>query len=375
MTVFDVPLETLRQRQSMKWTRFPADVLPLWVAEADCHPSPAVRAALARAVEIGDFGYHGAPSLQPAWRRYAADAWGLELAADQVETCGDVMGGITSVIRHLTPAGAAIASTTPVYAPFRSAGGLDGRRLVTVDMTPAGRLDLPALADLFARDRPAAFLLCHPYNPHGTIATPAELAELAALANRYGVTVVADEIHALVVDPAAGFTPYVAVPGADTAFTVASASKGFSLAGLRAGLIIAGRRRVDDLKRLPYEDKAGVTGHLGMLAQTAALDHDRAWLADLNAEVAANKRLLAGLLAPLGLAYEPSPATYLAWVDCSPLGLADPTAHCLRHGRVAFSPGTDFDARAKQWTRINVATSPAILAEAVRRLEAALAAG
>ncbi|MDR1449362.1 MAG: aminotransferase class I/II-fold pyridoxal phosphate-dependent enzyme [Propionibacteriaceae bacterium] len=374
MTVFDVPLSQLRQRQSMKWTRYPPDVLPLWVAELDAYLSPGVKAALTRAVEIGDFGYHGAPILEAAWRRYAADTWGLSLAPEQVTGCGDVMSGMAAIVQHLTPAGSAIATTTPIYRPFRPAGRVGGRRLVTCAMTPAGRLDLPGLAALFERERPAAFLLCNPYNPYGSIASPAELAELAALAAAFDVTVVADEIHALVTDPAASFTPYLAVPGAETGFALASASKGFGLAGLKAGLIIAGSKRTGDLDLLPYESKTGATSHLGLIAQTAALDLDRDWLADLNTEITAHKRQLAKALAPFGLSYEPSPATYLAWVDCSPLGLTDPAGHFRLHGKVAFNPGTDYDEGAGQWIRINVATSSVILAEAVRRLGAALAA-
>jgi cystathionine beta-lyase len=373
MPVFDVPLTVLRQRQSMKWTRYPADVLPLWVAEIDALLSPGVQAAMTRAITVGDFGYHGAPRLEPAWLRYSHDAWGLDLVENQVTTCADVMSAMATVVRHLTPPGAVIATTTPIYPPFRAAGSVDQHPLVTVDMTPDGRLDLTALAELFERTRPAAFLLCHPYNPYGTLATRAELAAVAELANAQGVIVVADEIHALVHDPADDFVSYLTVPGSETGFVATSASKGFGLAGLKAGLLIAGAERIGDLARLPYEDRAGATSHLGLLAQTAALDEDRPWLAELNAEIVANKRWLSEALAPIGLTYTPSPATYLAWIDCSPLGLADPAAHFRTRGRVAFNPGTDYDERAKQWIRINVATSPAILAEAVDRLSASLA--
>jgi cystathionine beta-lyase len=374
MPILDVPLSVLRQRQSMKWTRYEADILPVWVAEMDTLLSPAVRAAMTRAIEIGDYGYHGAPILEAAWRRYAADTWDLHVEEKQVTICADVMSAMAGVVRHLTPSGATIATTTPIYAPFRAAGTVDGRRLVTADMTPAGRFDLPALADLFARERPAAFLLCHPYNPTGTIATWEELAAIAALANELGVIVVSDEIHALVHDPAAAFTSYLAVPGSEHGFVASSASKGFGLAGLKAGLLVAGSARVGDLWSLPYELRAGGTSHLGLLAQTAALDGDRSWLAELNAEITANKLWLAGALAPLGLTHTASPATYLAWIDCTPLGLDDPAGHFRVHGRVAVNPGTDYDKRAKQWIRINVATSPAILSEAVDRIAASLSA-
>jgi cystathionine beta-lyase len=92
----------------------------------------------------------------------------------------------------------------------------------------------------------------------------------------------------------------------------------------------------------------------------------------MNHEVVANKHLLADLLTKVGLDYTPSPATYFAWVNCTRLGLDDPAAHFLEHGKVAFNSGADYDPRFRQWVRINVATSAEILREAIRRLATSL---
>jgi cystathionine beta-lyase len=66
-------------------------------------------------------------------------------------------------------------------------------------------------------------------------------------------------------------------------------------------------------------------------------------------------------------------ATYLAWLDCRALGLGDDPAEVfLRRGRVALSPGTDFGTGGAGHARLNLATSPEVLAEAVRRMAAAV---
>ena len=84
---------------------------------------------------------------------------------------------------------------------------------------PDGRLDLEALeAASSARRAPAAYLLCNPHNPTGTVHTAEELTAVAALARAHGVRVVVDEIHAPLVLPAATFVPYLSVPGAENAF-------------------------------------------------------------------------------------------------------------------------------------------------------------
>ena len=50
MAIFDVPLAELRTRGTIKWQRFEADVIPMFVAEMDAHIAPAVRERLERAL-------------------------------------------------------------------------------------------------------------------------------------------------------------------------------------------------------------------------------------------------------------------------------------------------------------------------------------
>jgi cystathionine beta-lyase len=66
-------------------------------------------------------------------------------------------------------------------------------------------------------------------------------------------------------------------------------------------------------------------------------------------------------------------ATYLAWLDCRALGLGpDPAAALRERGRVALSPGPDFGAGGAGHARLNFATSPQILRQAVERMTAAV---
>jgi cystathionine beta-lyase len=89
----------------------------------------------------------------------------------------------------------------------------------------------------------------------------------------------------------------------------------------------------------------------------------------------ANRSRLATLLASAlpGVGYRPPAATYLAWLDCRSLGLGDdPAAVLLERGRVAFSSGPAFGSPGKGFVRLNFATSPAILSEAVARFARAV---
>ncbi|OSP42430.1 cystathionine beta-lyase, partial [Streptomyces sp. 13-12-16] len=107
------------------------------------------------------------------------------------------------------------------------------------------------------------------------------------------------------------------------------------------------------------------------LAHTAALRDGTAWLDALLAGLDTNRRLLADLLAERlpAVRYRPGDATYLAWLDCRALGLGDdPADTFLRHGRVALNSGLPFGTGGAGHARLNLAASPEVLGEAVRRM-------
>jgi cystathionine beta-lyase len=228
-----------------------------------------------------------------------------------------------------------------------------------------------------------AYLLCNPHNPTGSVHTAAELAGVAELARRFDVRVVSDEIHAPLVLPGARFTPYLTVPGAENALAVMSASKAWNLCGLKAALAVAGPESAADLRRMPEEVSHGPS-HLGVIAHTEAFRTGGGWLDSLLGGLDANRKLLGELITEHlpGVGYQPPEGTYLAWLDCRELGftekaaegiavvsdLSGPARWFLDHARVLLTSGHAFGTGGVGHVRMNIATSQAILTEAVTRM-------
>lgn len=373
VTVFDLPLDQLRRRNTIKWTRFEPDVLPMFVAEMDCHMAPPIAERLHRAVAESDTGYPEKPFYQEAFADFARWMWGWQLEAGSLSLAGDVMAGIRELVLVATRPGDAVVINTPVYPPIRATCRMTGREVLDVPIGDDHRLDLAGLAAAFSGQRgprPTAYLLCSPHNPHGVAHTREELAEVARLAAEHDVVVISDEIHA----PLAGadHVPFTTLPGAERSFVVTSASKSWNLAGLKAGLIVPGPDAGPTMRSLP-SIVAEAASWFGILAHSTALSQGRNWLTEVSTEIEENQQWLAGLLSrELGLEHTPAQATYLAWVDCSPLGLENPGKHFHDVGRVRFNPGTDFSPTATQFVRINVGTSREIIAEGVHRMRNSL---
>lgn len=372
-------LDELRLRTSMKWRVHPEDVLPLWVAEMDVPLAEPVARALTEAIALGDTGYPAGTAYAEALAAFARERWGWEgLAVERAAIVPDVMLGVVEMLKLVTGPGDPVIVNCPVYPPFYHFVTHMDRRVVEAPLGPDLRLDLAALKEAFARCAAgggrAAYLLCSPHNPTGTVHSAEELTAVAALAGSYGVRVVVDEIHAPLVAAGAAFVPYLAVPGGENGLSLMSASKAWNLAGLKAALALAGPAAAEDLARMPEEVSHGPS-HLGVIAHTAALRDGGPWLDAVLDDLDHNRRLLAGLLAQHlpAVGYRPAPGTYLAWLDCRKLGLGDdPAAAFLARGRVALSAGPDFGTGGHGHVRLNLATTPEVITEAVRRMAAAL---
>lgn len=371
--------DELRRRTSMKWRTHPADVLPLWVAEMDVPQPEAVVRAVTDALALGDTGYPAGTAYAEALAAFAAKRWGWDtLAVERTALVPDVMLGVVEMLKLVTGPGDPVIVNPPVYPPFFQFVTHMDRRVVQAPLGPDLRLDLDALDEAFGRAGAgggrAAYLLCNPQNPTGTVHTAAELTAVAELADRHGVRVVADEIHAPLTAAGVAFVPYLSVPGGERGLSLMSASKGWNLAGLKAALAVAGPEAAADLARLPEEVGHGAS-HLGVIAHTAALRDGIGWLDALLAGLDENRRLLAALLAEHlpEVRHRPGRATFLAWLDCRGLGLGDDPAQAfLDRGRVALNSGLPFGEGGAGHVRLNIGTSPDLITEAVRRMTEAV---
>lgn len=377
----DLSPDDLRRRRSEKWSTYPADVLPAFVAEMDFALAPPIKRALMEAIALGDTGYATPLDLPEAFVDFARAWFNWPVDPDRVVLVSDVTVGVAEVLRLTTEPGSAVVVDTPAYSPFFPTIAEYGRRVLEVPLarTASGwELDFDGLEHAF-RAGASAYLLCNPHNPTGRVFSRADLERVAALARRYDVVVVSDENHAPLTLPGAVHTPYVSL-GEDAvprSATVISAAKAWNVAGLKCAVVVAGSAALRaQLATLPAEVQTRA-GHLGVLAAIAAFREGRHWLTDLLAHLDRNRRLLAELLATHlpAVGYIPPQASYLAWLDCAKLSLGDdPAAHFLERGRVALARGLDFGPNGAGFVRLNMGTSSALLTEAVVRMAAAVGA-
>lgn len=388
------PARLRAERTSLKWTRFPADVLPLFVAEMDFALAPEIRDALIGRIAASDTGYLDGPGpLAPAFAGFASRAWGWEIPHSRVFLATDVATGVVESLRvegelrrrqeaagGPAPSGR-IVVPTPVYPGFFEMLEELPYEIVEVPLAAAPgdsglRLDLSAIERAFVAGADA-FLLCNPHNPHGLVHREEELAALARLAAEHGVWVVSDEIHAPLTHAGETFTPFapLAAAAGALAVTTTSASKGWNLAGAKCSVIVAADERSEEALRLLPPETVTRASILGLHAGVAAFTAGEAWLGRAIAQIEANQALLAELVAERlpGVRLTPARAGYLAWLDFRGAGLGDdPYRRILDDARVALNDGAFFGAGGAGHVRLNLACAPDTIREAVSRIAAIL---
>jgi cystathionine beta-lyase len=382
---FGVDLETARRRHSLKWRRYPEDVIPLWVAEMDFTVAPVIAERLGGLLDRGDFGYPPEPpEMATSEFREAVAGWmqsrhGWLVDPELVSITPDTMRVLEIAIAQITERGDPVVLTDPVYHPFRTVIEDAGRVPVWVPMShdgPRWELDLIALAAAFARDEVRLYLHCNPHNPTGTVFTIDEMQAIADLAEEHSVIVVSDEVHADI-GYGSRHVPFATVTptAADRTITASAASKAFNFAGLRCGYAIAGSPALNtSIRSVPMRQRKSISLP-GYEATIAAYTGGSAWLEDVNGHLSRMRDHVVDRLVAIDPSLVPSipAATYLLWTDWRHFELgSDPAAFLLERAKVALSPGQDFGPSGEGFLRLNFGTSLAILDEAIDRIETAL---
>jgi cysteine-S-conjugate beta-lyase len=378
---FELSQSELRARRNAKWNMYDPDVLPAFVADMDFAVAAPIQAAIERIVREGDYGYplrngHRADRLlAAAFANRMKSCYGWELSPDLVLPMADLVQGTYAPILAFSEPGDGIVLQVPNYPPFREAINSTQRRLLALPMRDDGTrhvFDMNELEKLVDQ-RTRLFVLCNPQNPTGRVFSRDELLALGRFAIAHDLIVISDEIHSDLVYPGHRHIPFASL-GPDIAartVTLNSATKSFNIAGLRCALIAFGSEDLRNRfhKRIPPK-VLGQPSIVGIDATVAAWTECQPWLDAVTAHLLRARNRVKDVLAAEvpEIRFHAPEATYLAWLDCSKLGLSTSAFQFfLDHARIGFSAGEAFDPGCAQFVRLNFATSMPILDEILDR--------
>jgi cystathionine beta-lyase len=373
-------LSILQTHRSEKWRGFPKDVLPLPVAEMDFPVAEPIRAVLAEMVATSDLGYLGSiPELGLGFKKFAHERWNWDLDETQVRPATDVGVAVVEILRVFTNPGDLILINSPVYHNFYHWINEVKLNKVDVPLERTGdenanpwEINWEGVEKAYASGI-KVHLLCSPHNPLGRVYSKEELSKFVDLAAKHNVLIISNELHAPLTYRGNTFTPILSLgeKAQSVSIVVTAASKGWNIAGLKCAMIVtqdaALFARLNEMPPAVHWR----TSLLGAFATAAAFSDGAEWLDDVLSQLDENRHLIKNLLAAKlpSVRYHLPDNGYLAWLDVEALQLGDdPSKHLLEKGRVAFNAGHTFGPQSSQYIRLNFATSPEIVTEAIDRI-------
>jgi cystathionine beta-lyase len=343
-----------------------------------------IRDLLAEMVAKSDLGYLGSiPELGQGFAHFAGTRWNWEVDPLQVRAATDVGVAVVEILRVFTQPGDSILLSSPVYHNFYNWINETKLNLVDVPFERTGdesnnpwEINWDGIEKAYASGL-KVHILCSPHNPLGRIYSKEELLRLVALAKRYEVLIISDEIHAPLTYKDKSFTPMLSLgkEAEEVSITVTAASKGWNIAGLKCAIIVtqneALKSKLDSMP-IAVHYRASL---LGGFATAIAFAEGGVWLDSVIENLDHNRRMIKELLGSQlpSVRYHLPDNSYLAWLDLEALNLGeDPSITLLEKGRVAFNAGHTYGKQCSQYVRLNFATSPTIVTEAIHRIARAI---
>jgi cystathionine beta-lyase len=371
-----------------KWTWYPGDVIPMWVADMDFRAPPPVLAALRRAVDHGVLGYElPSRALTQTVAARMQHLYGWKVDPDWVIAVTGIVSGFNLAAQAVCTEDKGYLIQPPVYNEFhavRSNLGVVQREAPLRQGLKGNILHHEVDWESFEQQvkNVRMFLLCNPHNPVGVVYSRRDLRHMARICMEHDVVIVADEIHSELLLGGQAFSPMAkAAPMAhNRLITLVSPSKTFNIPGLFCGFAIIPDRDLRAKYNHVAENRRIHVSSLGLIAAREAFSGScDDWLAELRTYLTANRDFLiqyASEYMPDIRITRPA-ATYLAWLDCSELvrkGMisGSPFDFFVNEARVAFGDGKVYGEASAEFVRLNFGCTRRTLKQGLDRVRDSL---
>lgn len=289
-----------------------------------------------------------------------------------VTTCGSTEAMMAAMMTVTNP-GDKVVIFSPFYENYGADTILSGAEPIYVPLVPPDfHFDANVLEDAF-RQHPKALVLCNPSNPCGKVFTREELETIAALAARYDVYVITDEVYEHIVYAPHQHTYFATLPGMwERTLSCSSLSKTYSITGWRLGYIIAPPEIIERAKKVHDFLTVGAAAPL-QEAVIPGLQFGQDYYDDLLAEYTHKKELFLKGLDDLKIVHNDPEGAYYVLMDIAEFGYDSDLEFCEDLARlvgVGAVPGSSFFREpVNHLIRFHFAKKDETLLEALNRLE------
>ena len=372
-------IEGMLAAEGEKWHRDPPDVIPMWLADPDFPTAPFIKKALINAVQDEDFLYNAPSNLRT--REVMAEKInrknGLKLTRDNLYITQGVNPSMWIAIQYAAKPGDEIVVTDPMYHPFYAAVEVCKTKPVywKLHEEEGYKFDIESLKNVVT-DKTRLIFVCNPHNPSGRVLTKEELKGIADVAVDNKITVMVDELwEDIVYDnrphiSLASLSPEIS----DLTITAWGISKTWGLPGLQCGYLGSTNKQMMDTITKSARGILRGTSTLSLVAARSALDrHSEYWIRDIMKHLHNIRGIATKRFTEMGCTVPELQGTYLLFPRFNVKMTHDELYKLIfEKAKVSLGTGTEFGPEGTMHLRMTIATSEAILNEALDRIERTL---
>lgn len=350
-------------------------IIHLELGEPDFHPAAPVVDAVRAAVAEGRDRYvatRGIPPLRSAIAEYLKRTRRLDVAAEQVLVAPGCKMALALAMMALIEPGDEVLYPDPSFPIYPSFTRGLGAKAVPYALREENKFQ-PDLAEITAKITPKTRMLIFnsPNNPTGTVFTYTVLEQIAELAKKHDLWVIADEIYARILF-SGEYKSIWALPGmAERTVIIDGFSKSFAMTGWRLGYAVAQKHVIDALDMLVLNTFTCTAEFSQVAAIEALLDSTNAVPAMVE-EYRKRRDLFVERLNRIpGFRCQSPDGAFYAWVNIEETGMPAEEVQrvLLEEAGVAGIAGAAFGAEGKNYLRFSLVSATHLLEDALERIQ------
>ncbi|HEV3420303.1 MAG TPA: aminotransferase class I/II-fold pyridoxal phosphate-dependent enzyme [Candidatus Acidoferrum sp.] len=349
-------------------------IIHLELGEPDFHPAAPVVDAVRAAVAEGRDRYvatRGIPPLRSAIADYLKRTRRLDVAAEQVLVAPGCKMALALAMMALIEPGDEVLYPDPSFPIYPSFTRGLGAKAVPYALREGNKFQ-PDLAEIAAKITPQTRMLIFnsPNNPTGTVFSDAVIAQIAELATKHDLWVIADEIYARILFNGE-YKSIWALPGmAERTVIIDGFSKSFAMTGWRLGYAVAQKHVIDALDMLVLNTFT-CTAEFSQLAAIEALRDSTNAVPAMVEEYRKRRDLFVEKLNRIpGFRCQSPDGAFYAWVNIEETGMPAEAVQrvLLEEAGVAGIAGAAFGAEGKNFLRFSLVSATHLLEDALERI-------
>jgi cystathionine beta-lyase len=359
------------------------NLIPMWVADMDIATADFIVKALQKRLKHPILGYEEFPnSAKEAQIKWIEKNHNFTIKKKWIFYSHSVVSSINLAIQAFTDVGDEVIVQPPVYFPFFSAIKNNKRDIIENHLIKNKQGEYTFnYVDLESKITPKTklLLLCSPANPVGRVWSKKELSKLGEICLKHNIKVFSDEIHSDLVYGGFRHIPFASLSKKIKDITILAygVGKTFNLSGMAISTVVIPNKLMRKRFKAVYDSSYMSNGNiLGHIAFETAYKNGQKWKDGLVSELSKNLDMLENMLKKHQdkVKFQKPQGTYLAWLDCSGMGLNDTKLKdfFINEAKLGISMGILFGTNGTLYIRLNFAVPTKTMVKAINQLDTAL---